>query len=170
MGLPTKLKNFNLFNDAVSYMGQVAEVNLPKLTRKMEEWRGAGMNRPIKVDLGGEALQMDWTCGGIMRGVLEQYGVTTHDGVQLRFAGAYRAEDQADPIAVEVVIRGRHSEIDPGTSKPGDDTAFKITTEVSYYKLTMDGEDVIEIDVMNAIEKVKGVDRLQKERKAMGLA
>lgn len=170
MGLPSKLKAMNLFNDAASYMGEIAEVNLPKLTRKMEEWRGGGMNRPLKVDLGGEALQMDWTCGGIMRGVLEQYGVTTHDGVQLRFAGSYRAEDKPDPVAVEVVVRGRHSEIDPGTAKPGDDTAFKVTTEVSYYKLTMDGEDVIEIDVLGMVEKVKGVDRLAKDRKAIGMA
>lgn len=169
MGFPQKLKNFNLFNDGDSYMGQVGEINLPKLTRKMEEWRGAGMGRPIKADMGGEALQMDWTVGGLMRQVFEQYGVTTHNGVQLRFAGAYKAEDQADPIAVEVVIRGRHSELDPGSSKMGDDTAFKVTTEVSYYKLTMDGQDVIEIDVMGLIEKVNGVDLMAKERAAIGL-
>ena len=170
MGFPTKLKNFNVFNDGNSYMGQVSEVTLPKLTRKMEDWRGGGMGRPLKADMGGEALQMEHVYGGIMRGILEQYGVTTHDGVQLRFAGAYKAEDQADPVAVEVVVRGRHSEIDPGKAKAGDDTEFKVTTEVSYYKLTMDGEDVIEIDVMNMIEKVKGVDLMQKERKAMVLA
>lgn len=169
MGFPQKLKNFNLFNDGDSYMGQVGEINLPKLTRKMEEWRGAGMGRPVKADMGGEALQMDWTVGGLMRQVFEQYGVTTHNGVQLRFAGAYKAEDQADPIAVEVVIRGRHSELDPGSSKMGDDTAFKVTTEVSYYKLTMDGQDVIEIDVMGLIEKVNGVDLMAKERAAIGL-
>lgn len=169
MGFPQKLKNFNLFNDGDSYMGQVGEINLPKLTRKMEEWRGAGMGRPVKADMGGEALQMDWTVGGLMRQVFEQYGVTTHNGVQLRFAGAYQAEDQADPIAVEVVVRGRHSELDPGSSKMGDDTAFKVTTEVSYYKLTMDGQDVIEIDVLGMIEKVNGVDLMAKQRAAIGL-
>lgn len=169
MGFPHKLKNFNVFNDGQSFMGKVAEINLPKLTRKMEEWRGGGMGRPIKVDFGGEALQMDWTVGGLLREVLKQYGVTTHDGVQVRFAGAYKAEDEDEPVAVEVVIRGRHSELDPGTAKMGDDTAFKITTEVSYYKLTWNGEDVIEIDVMGMVEKVNGVDLMAKERKAIGL-
>lgn len=168
--LPSKLKFMNLFNDAASYMGEIAEVVLPKLTRKMEEWRGGGMARPIMTDMGGEALQLEWTCGGIMRGVLEQYGVTTHDGVQLRFAGSYRAEDKADPVAVEVVVRGRHSEIDLGTAKVGDDTAFKVVTQVSYYKLTIDGQEVIEIDVLGMIEKVNGVDRLLKDRKAIGMA
>lgn len=168
--LPSKLKAMNLFNDAASYMGEIAEVVLPKLTRKMEEWRGGGMARPIMADMGGEALQLEWTCGGFMRGVIEQYGVTTHDGVQLRFCGSYRAEDKADPMAVEVVVRGRHSEIDPGTAKVGDDTAFKVVTQVSYYKLTIDGQDVIEIDVLGMVEKVNGVDRLLKDRKALGLA
>lgn len=169
MGLPSKLKHFNLFNDGESFMGQVAEINLPKLTRKMEEWRAAGMGQPLKIDHGAEAMSMDWTCGGIMRSVLKQYAVTTHDGVQLRFAGSYQAEDAEDPIAVEVVIRGRHSEIDPGAAKPGDDTAFKVTTEISYYKLTMDGEEIIEIDVINMVEKVDGQDRLAKHRKAIGM-
>lgn len=170
MGFPNKLKNFNVFNDGNSCMGEVNEVVLPKLTRKMEDYRGGGMGRPVKTDMGGEALQLEHTYGGIMRNILAQYGVGTHDGVQLRFAGAYKADDKTDPIAVEVVVRGRHSEIDPGKAKAGDDTEFKVTTEVSYYKLTMDGEDVIEIDVMNMIEKVNGVDLMQKERKAIGLA
>lgn len=169
MGMPKKLKHMNLFNDGESYMGQVAEVNLPKLTRKMEEWRGAGMGQPLKIDNGAEAMSFEWTCGGLMRGVLKQYGITTHDGVQLRFAGSYRADDSDEPDAVEIVIRGRHSEIDFGSGKPGDDTTFKVVTEISYYKLTINGEDVIEIDVINMMEKVDGVDRLAKDKKAIGL-
>lgn len=169
MGLPRKLKHFNVFNDGESYMGQVGEVNLPKLTKKMEEWRGGGMNGPIKVDLGQEALSMEWTCGGIMKRVLQQYGVLKHDGVQLRFSGSYQAEDSGDPDSVEVVVRGRHSEVDFGSGKPGDDTAFKVTTEISYYKLSINGEVLIEIDLMNMIERVNGVDLLAKHRTAIGL-
>jgi len=170
MALPFKLKFMNLFNDASSYMGEVAEVVLPKLTRKMEEWRGGGMARPVMIDQGGEALTLEWTCGGIMRDVLKQYGATKHDGVQLRFAGSYRAEDKDDPLAVEIVIRGRHSEIDMGTAKVGDDTAFKVVSQISYYKLTIDGEILIEIDALGMVEKVGGVDLLLKDRKAIGMA
>lgn len=42
MSLPSKLKNLNLFNDGASYLGQVVEVKLPTLTRKMEEFRAGG--------------------------------------------------------------------------------------------------------------------------------
>lgn len=169
MALPSKLKNFNVFNDGESYIGQVAEAQLPKLTRKMEEWRAGGMNRPLKIDHGGEAMQLEHTYGGMMRSILRQFGVTTHDGVQIRFAGAYVPEDTDEPMAVEVVIRGRHSEIDPGQAKPGEETVFKVVTEISYYKLTIDGEVIIEIDTVNMVEIVDGKDTLAKQRKAIGL-
>jgi P2 family phage contractile tail tube protein len=169
MALPNKLKNMNLFNDGISYVGQIQEVTLPTLTRIMEDWRGGGMNAPIKADMGMEALTLEWVCGGFMIEPLKQYGITTHDGVMLRFAGAYQREDSAEVAAVEVVTRGRHSSIDMGSAKVGDNTEFKVTSELSYIKITVDGEDVIEIDIINMIEKVDGVDRLEAQRTALGI-
>lgn len=169
MALPRKLKNMNLFNHGVSYMGQVVEVTLPKLTRKMEDYRAGGMNGPVRIDFGHEALEMEWSCGGLMRQVLQQYGRMNHQGVQLRFAGAYQREDTAAIDAVEVVIRGRHQEIDFGTAKLAEDTVFKVTTALSYYKLMINGDTVIEIDLMNLIENVNGTDGLADVRQAIGL-
>ncbi|RKF33401.1 phage major tail tube protein [Paraburkholderia fungorum] len=169
MGMPRKLKGFNLFQNGNNFRGQVAEVTLPKLTRKMEDYQGGGMSGPIKVDFGQEGIQMEWTCGGIMADVLKQYGITTHDGVQLRFAGGYQSEDSSTYDSVEVVVKGRHMEIDPGTAKAKDDTAFKVTTVASYYKLSINGEDIIEIDFVNMIEKINGTDLLAALRTAIGL-
>ncbi|WP_212815346.1 phage major tail tube protein, partial [Acinetobacter pittii] len=39
----------------------------------------------------------------------------------------------------------------------------------SYYKLTIDGEVVIEIDIPGIKENVGGVDRLEKHRANIGL-
>ncbi len=169
MALPKKLKAFNLFGDGISYQGKVDEITLPKLTRKMEDWRGSGMNMPIKYDQGMEALKLEWTVGGLMVEVLKQWGVTKHDGVMLRFAGAYQAPDSGDVDAVEVIVRGRHSEIDMGNAKAGDDTKQKIVTELSYYKLTINGETIIEIDALGMVETVNGTDTLQSIRQAIGL-
>jgi P2 family phage contractile tail tube protein len=169
MALPRKLKNMNLFNDGISYVGEVEEVTLPVLERQMEEWRGGGMNAPIKTDHGMNALSMEWTCGGLMDDALKQFGITKHDGALLRFAGAYQRDDRADVDAVEVTVRGRHSKIDMGTQKPGDNTQFKVTSELSYFKLEINGEVVIEIDILNMIERVNGEDRLADQRKALGI-
>jgi P2 family phage contractile tail tube protein len=169
MALPKKLKAFNLFHNGDNFVGEVAEVVPPKLTRKTEDFRAGGMNGPIEIDLGQEKISLEWTCGGLMKTVLQQYGITKHDGVQLRFAGAYQAEEGSKPDAVEIVVRGRHKEIDFGTAKAGDDTAFKVSTSCSYYKLSINSEAIIEIDLVNMIEKVNGTDLLADLRSAIGL-
>ncbi len=169
MALPRKLKFFNLFNEGESYLGQVNEVTLPNLTRKMEDWQGGGMNAPIKTDQGMEALTLEMTCGGIMVDVFKQFGITQHDGVKLRFAGSYQRDDGGNTSAVEVFVRGRHSSIDAGSAKQGEASEFKVTSELSYYKLVVDNETIIEIDIINMIEIVNGVDRLKDHRQALGI-
>lgn len=168
MPMPRKLKFLNLFVDGNSYAGQVEEVVLPTLERSMEDWRSGGMSAPIKVDMGLEALTCEWTCGGFMDAPFAQFGVTKHNAVALRFAGSFQAEDSDTPVAVEVNMQGRHSKIDMGTSKTGDNTTFKVTSELSYYKLVVDGKELVEIDIPNMVEKFNGTDRLEDHRKAIG--
>jgi len=169
MALPRKLKNYNVFHDGVSYVGQTEEFTQPKLTRKLEEYRAGGMNGPVDIDLGAEKMEVEATYGGIMREVFKAWGITTVDGVLLRFAGAYQRDDTGEVDAVEVTVRGRHTELDPGNAKAGDNSQFKVKSSISYYKLTVNGEVWIEIDHVNGIETVFGVDRLAEQRRAIGL-
>ena len=169
MGMPRKLKNFNLFQNGVSFVGMVPEVTLPKLSRKMEEYRAAGMSGPVSVDFGNEALSIEWTAGGLMVEALKQYGARSHGAVQLRFAGAYQEDDEGTVTAVEVVVRGRYKEIDLGAAKVADDTTHKYTMPCSYYKLMVDGAAVIELDFMSGIETIGGTDTTAAIRKAIGL-
>ncbi|CAJ0738038.1 hypothetical protein R77592_04503 [Ralstonia mannitolilytica] len=169
MALPRILKHFNVFADGVSHAGEVEEITLPKLTRKLEEYRAGGMNGPIDIDLGNEKLEMETTYGGLMREILKQYGTTTIDGAMVRFAGSYQREDSAEIDSAEITVRGRHTEIDFGNAKAGSKDPFKVKSSLSYYKLSVNGEDWIEIDLVNFIERVFGVDRLAEHRKAIGL-
>lgn len=150
-------------------MGEIAEVSLPKLGRKLEKYRGGGMNGEVSLDLGQQALEMEMSCAGIMQQVFEQYATTKLDGVMLRFAGAYQRDDTGAVDAVEVVVRGRHEEIDMGKAKPGDKTDFKVKSALSYYKLSINGAVKVEIDLINFVEIVNGVDMLAEQRKAIGL-
>lgn len=169
MGLPSKLKNMNLFNDGESYVGQVPEVSIPKVARKMEEYRGGGMDSAIKIDMGGEPVEFEWKAGGHIDQVYRQFGAVTHDAVQLRWMGAYQDDSTGQVLPVEILVRGRHEEIDPGTGKPGDDTEQSIKTIASYYRLTSNGQVLIEIDAINMIFIVDGVDILADQRNAIGI-
>ncbi|MCL2876648.1 MAG: phage major tail tube protein [Betaproteobacteria bacterium] len=169
MALPRKLKNFNVFYNGYNFLGLCAEVELPKLSRKMEEYRNGGMNGPVDGDLGMEKLEMTHTYGGFMREIYRQFGIPGASGVLMRFAGAYQRDDTGDTDAVEIITRGRHGEIDPGKAKAGDDTEFKVSSSLSYLKITVNGFVEVEIDFINFIEKFGGIDRLAEQRAAIGL-
>lgn len=168
MALPRKLKGLNLFNDSNSYQGVVSAVTLPKLARKLDTYRGGGMNGAAHIDNGldDDALDMEWTIGGVDELVLSQWGGGV---VPLRFTGSYQRDDTDEEIAVEIEVRGRHQAFDFGEAKQGEDTETKITTKCTYYKLTWNGKELIEIDTVNMIEVVNGVDRLEQRRKNLGL-
>ncbi|MHB2139878.1 phage major tail tube protein [Pseudomonas monsensis] len=171
MAMPRKLKNMNLFNDGNTYQGVVKSVTPPPLGRKMESYRGGGMNGPVKADLGfsDDGIQFEWKTGGLDLIALKQFGSVNASGVQLRFAGSFQQDDTGEVSAVEIIVRGRHETIEMGDAAPGEDTEHSITTTCSYYKLIVDNEDIIEIDLLNFIEKVNGVDMLEKQRSAIGL-
>lgn len=169
MALPRVLKDFNLFGDGESYQGQVPELTLPELSRKVEEYRAGGMDGPIELDLGNEVIVLEWTAAGLIDNIWEQYGAPTHDGGQLRFRGSYESDETGTGVAVEIVIRGRHKMIAMGDAKPGETNQIKVATSCSYYKLTVDGKDTIEIDQAGLVFAVNGTDRLADRRSRLGL-
>lgn len=169
MGLPRTLKDMMLFNEGLAYIGEVSSVTLPTLTRKMEQWRGGGMGGVAEMDLGLEAMELKSTFGGPMRDILRQFGVTTVDGVYLRFAGAYQQDDTSAVDTVEIIVRGRHKEIEFGDQKVGEAGEFGVTSGLVYYKLLWNGRTEIEIDILAGIEIVDGIDRRAAIRSALGL-
>ena len=170
MALPKKIKLMDLFNEGNSYLGQTGEVTIPKLVRKFEDWRGGGMNGNVKIDLGlgDDTTEFNWKLGGIDELILEQFGAQTVDAIMLRFNGSYQRDDTGATSALEIVVRGRHEEIDFGNQKQGDDTETSIKTIWSYYKLSIDGVNKIEIDIPNMIEIVNGVDLMAKHKANIG--
>ncbi len=103
MAMPRKLKLMNVFLNGYSYQGVAKSVTLPKLTRKLENYRGAGMNGSAPVDLGldDDALSMEWSLGGFPDSVIwELYAATGVDAVPIRFAGSYQRDDTGETVAV----------------------------------------------------------------------
>lgn len=169
MGLPKKLKNFAVFVDGINYMGEVPEVTLPKLSRKMDEYRGGGMNMPVELDFGMDKLELEIKPAGWLPELLKTWGAPRHDALLLRFAGAVQSDDAEEVLPVEVVVRGRLGEFDPGKAKAGDGTEHTYKMACSYYKLTINGAVELEIDAVNMVEMVGGEDRLAATRAALGV-
>lgn len=165
--LPAKLKNFNLHDNGNSFIHQVAEIALPKIAEKVESWRGGGMLGEVDVGLGLEKMEMETTLGGLAIPILRRFGIVGVAAQLIRFNGAYQEEGSGTVSAAELVARGKHVEIDPGTAKPGDDTAWKVKSTLSYLKWTINGTKEVEIDVLNNILFIGGVDRMAGIRAAL---
>ncbi|MDZ3934629.1 phage major tail tube protein, partial [Escherichia marmotae] len=50
------------------------------------------------------------------------------DGSQLRFTGSIQRDDTGEVQAVELVVRGRHKELDSGEWKTGESNTTKVTS------------------------------------------
>ncbi|MGL5948136.1 MAG: phage major tail tube protein [Aeromonas sp.] len=170
MALPNKLYMFNVFINGTSYLGKAEALSMPKLTRKTEDYQGAGMVVSAAVDLGFEsgALNMELTLGGLESELLATWGEKI-DGVQLRFAGSYLDDATNEPIALEIQTRGRLSELDFGEAKQGDNTSHKYSMKNTYVKIAINGREEFELDALNLLYNVRGKDVLAKHRKNMGL-
>lgn len=168
--IPRKLKNFSLFVDGRGYAGRIEEMTPPVLARHMEDYRAGGMEAPIEIDLGQEKLECTFALGEYNEDVLRQYGCRDHAGVQLRMTGALERDSVSrDITAVEISLRGRWREIDQGDWKGGENSVMKVSVSCSYYKLTMNDEVLIEMDVENLVHIVAGEDRLAPIRAALGI-
>ncbi|WP_042031754.1 phage major tail tube protein, partial [Aeromonas jandaei] len=115
------------------------------------------------------ALDTEFTFGGYEAALFKKQHQAKIDGVMLRFAGSFQRDDTAKVSSVEIVQRGRIKELDGGTLKTGDNTQQKASMANTYYKVTVDGEELVEIDLINMIWKVGGVDMMEEHRKAIGL-
>jgi P2 family phage contractile tail tube protein len=165
--LPKILKNLTAFVDGQGYAGRVSELEPPKLTIKGEEYRGGGMDAPIEVDMGMEKLEATMTFSEYDAALFKLFGLVDGEAVAVTLRGLM--QDDGDAVAVICELRGRYKEMDSGTWKPGEVGTLKASIAARYYKLTINSEVVVEIDVVNMIRKIGGKDQLESQRKALGL-
>lgn len=163
------LRNFNLYVDGRGYAGRVDEVSLPKLVVMTEEHRAGGMDLPVEIDLGMEKLELAFTLSAFDADVLRQFGLAPGASVPATIRGALQDEDgTVKPVVVNA--RGILREVDPGTWKPGEKATLQGVLALRYYKLTIDGDEIHEIDAENMVRKIGGTDQLVEVRKALGVA
>lgn len=168
MALPRVLKMMNVFADGESWIGQVNSASLPTLGRQMEEHRGS-FARPVKIDLGGTALEFEFKTAGRMPELVAKIGQVLMDGNAVRFVGAYQDDGTGQWMQAEIYVRGRIEELNRGEAKVGEIGEETVKMTLVYYREASNGATLVEIDVLNHIEIIDGVDRLAEARALIGL-
>lgn len=161
-------KNFNAFVDGRGYAGQADEFNAPKLALQTEEFRAGGMDLPIDVTMGMEKLVTDFSLKAYDRNVLALFGVTEGARVPLVLREVLESFD-GTTTAVVHTMRGKITELDPGTSKAGELPPLKVSMSLTYYKMQHGEQVVHEIDAENMVRTINGTDILAGFRNALGI-
>lgn len=149
MSFPSTNKFFNVFDTDTSFMQMAKGFEEPKLARKMEDYQGGGMDSPIQIDVGGEKLEATITYVGKLSH--KDYGAQTLDGVYRRVTASYQNDATGGVDAVEHIMRGRISELDAGNLERGKVTEEKEKLALVYYRKSVNGQVVVEIDTLNMV-------------------
>lgn len=165
MAYPRKIRNFNVFIDGVSYFGRATEGKLPEVKIATSAHRGAGMDGPIGIDTGLEAMSSEVTLAEWDSTLLKKLGRIE----RFVFRPAARGEDDFSADRIIATVGGLLTVTSFGDLKPGDDSMLKLTIDVRDYRLEQNGEVLFDIDLEKGKRIIGGVDQLADMRAAMGL-
>ena len=169
--VPEKLNDFRVYHEGNDFLG-VADVDLPDIEFMSETVKGAGIagevDSPTVGQLASMQLTLNWRTIAKSLTVLAQQKAHALDlrGAMQIFEAALGEYRQ---VPVKVVARCLPKKIGLGKLDKGSPTDSSSEFEIIYLKITIDYEDVIEIDKYNYICVVHGVDYLLQTRVALGL-
>ncbi len=166
MRLPKHLKNFNVSFGVSDFSAICEEVTLPKLKHKTEEYRGAGMDAPIEIEVGREKLEATFKFAEqTIEGFISS-GVSFTGLVTATVHGHMSAPDGSSD-SITAILRGWVKTVDSGTWKAGEPKSANQTIEMAVlsYMLTRGAIPLIAIDIMNGTSLVGPIDQLSAARK-----
>lgn len=165
-----KITNANMYMDGVTLLGLVSEADLPDAAVKMLDHQALGMAAMRRVPAGLEAMEatIRWNCFDLRTAQKWNNPYRTAN-LQLRasvevYGSAGRTEEQ--PMVV--YLNGSFMNLPGGNYKQMENVELESRFNVTYMKIEMNGEQVLEIDVDANIWKVAGEDILANYRTNVG--
>ena len=161
---------FAVYEDANEYLG-MTEIALPEISNITEEITGAGIAGKIEsVILGAiEAMTTTFNFRTVTPNAIKLNEPRPHN-LDLRVAQQERdtTASKTNVVSVKHILTVTPKKLNPG--KVAAASAAEVSGEyaTSYYATYIDGEKVLEIDPLNYIYFVNGVDYLEPVRKALG--
>lgn len=167
MALPFILRNFSVHIDGTPKFGEGDQCKIPTLEIQTEEFRGGGMDIPVMLDLGMKVLEIEWRFFSIDPQAFTVLGLAPGNLIPITFRGHLQGEN-GNERAVIVRTRTLVTKVDPGSWEAGKKTELNCAGNPHYLKI-QHGETVLyEIDPMNAVRAVNGINQLERMRVNLG--
>ena len=165
--IPEKVVNYNVYFDNEKLIGVNAEATLPNLEPMTETISGAGIAGEYESPTPGHfgKIEMDLS-----------FNTVSEDSAKLLVPGTkslvLRASQQSYDVSggqiqyrpLKITVKGLTKGVDLGKLAPGKATGTKNTFEVLYLKIEENSKTLLELDKLNFIYIVNGVDVLAQVR------
>ena len=168
-GIPGVINNFNLYYKGTALVGLTGEISLPDFEGMTETLSGPGILGEIEEVIIGQFGSMEIE---IPFRILDDDAFKIMSPVSvldltLRASEQYTVKSTGaiDYKGMRVVVRGRQKKLASGTIKQGGAMDASVTVEITYIMIEQNGKKKIELDKLNNVYKVNGVDLLAKVRK-----
>lgn len=143
------------------------DLKLPAIKLKTEKVWFGGSDGEMDVDFGLQAMEAGLKLGAVNENVMAQVGLRPGVVKTFTFNGVAVSEVNGTHTGVICRMTGKIRDDEPGNWKHGDKSEWDYKIMVRTYRLTIGGNVMYDIDPLNFIRIVKGVDQLAEMRRAM---
>lgn len=165
-----RLTNANVYVDGNNLLGRVQEIELPVVKQKMSEHKALGMIGTVEFFSGLEKLESKLTWNSFYADAMVK-AADPSKTVQMQVRSSLETYDSTGRIAqapVVVFMTAQHKDFPLGSFKQHDNVELVSMLSVTAFRLEINGESILEIDVLSNIYKVNGVDILANYRSNIG--
>lgn len=159
----SKVFNARVYIDGTDFIAKAEEIDLPKVKFKFSDTKALGLYADGEFPTGLDKLEARIK----FNSVYPDFIALAADPFTARTIIIYAPMQDwqqtgvVKTSSVKAEIRGFFKEWDSGKLKKAESAEAEATVSCIYYKLDVDGQDVIEVDTINNIYKIKGKDILQ---------
>lgn len=163
--------NANVYVDGRSYLGRAEEVNLPTVKSIMTEHKALGMNGKFDLPAGIDKLEATIKWNSFYPDAMVKFGDPNRTiNLQIRSSLAnWTSNGKASEVPVVIHLGAQVKDFPLGNFKQHDNVELTSTLNCTYCKLVINGQEVMEIDVLANVHKVNGADILAQYRANLGI-
>lgn len=167
-----KLTNANIYINGVDFIGKAEEVTVPMIKLEKVEHKGLGLigkpKFPVGINLEQAKIKWNSLYEGAISALANPYGTVN---VQARASlETYTSQGRSAQKEVVCMFSGSVEDVPSlGTLKHLENAESETVIDATYLKLTIDGAEKYEVDTVNNIYKVDGVDMLEDFRTNLGI-
>jgi P2 family phage contractile tail tube protein len=161
-------QDFTVWIDDIGKIGEAPNFQPPEINIQTEEFRGGGMDGTAEIPMGIDKIEFDFSLHTWDEQIWQNlgYGPGSLD-VPITFRGYLLTASGAEKgvvIDTHCLIKA----IKPSKVEAGKKADVTVSLVANYYKHTIDGTVVTEIDVFNKITIIGGTDQSANARRILG--